>query len=135
MMYDIWFLRCYNISVSLFVCSRFCVVTGCKNNENLTLSCSLHPKKWEQIIQNWKEWHKTFINYGVNIFGILKISWKMAELEGGYFVSELNGHPVHYVGGEREFYEWGTYILEIQRFLILYTVSLHIHLQKLTLGT
>ena len=96
MMYDIWFLRCYNISVSLFVCSRFCVVTGCKNNENLTLSCSLHPKKWEQIIQNWKEWHKTFINYGVNIFGILKISWKMAELEGGYFISGLNGHPVHY---------------------------------------
>ena len=94
-MYDIWFLRCYNISVSLFVCSRFCVVTGCKNNENLTLSCSLHPKKWEQIIQNWKEWHKTFINYGVNIFGILKISWKMAELEGGYFIAWLNGHPVY----------------------------------------
>ena len=31
----------------------------------------------------------------------------MAELEGGYFVSELNGHPVHYVGGERGFHEWG----------------------------
>ena len=93
-MYDIWFLRCYNISVSLFVCSRFCVVTGCKNNENLTLSYTLHPKKWEPITQNWKEWHKTFINNGVNIFGILKISWKMAELEGGYFFAGLNGHPV-----------------------------------------
>ena len=54
----------------------------------------MHPKKWEPITQNWKEWHKTFINYGVNIFGILKISWKMAELEGGYFIAGLNGHPV-----------------------------------------
>ena len=35
-----------------------------------------------------------FINVCVKTFGILEISWRMAELEGGYFCRELNGHSV-----------------------------------------
>ena len=31
---------------------------------------------------------------GVRTFGFLMISLKLTELEGGYFFSELNGHPV-----------------------------------------
>ena len=36
-----------------------------------------------------------FINVCVKTFGILEISWRMAELEGGYFCTELNGLSVY----------------------------------------
>ena len=35
-----------------------------------------------------------FINVCVKTFVILEISWRMAELEGGYFCRELKGHSV-----------------------------------------
>ena len=38
-----------------------------------------------------------FINVCVKTFVILKIFWKMAEFEGGYFCPELNGHPVCFI--------------------------------------